>query len=163
MISSFRATLFAVVLLVSTGCAPAAPAGTSPDPAGLPPGAAARLEQRQASLLAALASREAERVVPFFAEDARLHVAGMPEVIGRDAIRNFYANVFRFLSASEMTAGEPRMSSGGDMAHVSGSTRNRFASPGGEREFEGKFLLVWERRGEEWMVAVYAISNDSGS
>jgi ketosteroid isomerase-like protein len=46
------------------------------------------------------------------------------------------------------------------MAYSTGRTTNRFAGTQGAREYEGKYLLVWQRTGDDWEIAAYAISSD---
>jgi uncharacterized protein (TIGR02246 family) len=122
--------------------------------------AEAAVRERQWSFMAAIAARDLEATLAHFADDAVLHVAGMPALEGRDAIRSFYGNVFRFLSASQATPSVLRVAAGGDVAFGTGSVANAFEGLQGRREFAGKYLLVWERRAGEWLVAVYALSSD---
>jgi ketosteroid isomerase-like protein len=119
------------------------------------------LEQRQNDFLAALADRDLDRTIEHYARDAILHVANMPAIEGRDAIQQFYGNVFRFMVASEATVDRVRMSSDGEMAYSVGRTSNVFQGAQGPEENTGKFLLVWERLDGDWSVVLYAISNDS--
>lgn len=83
-------TLTAILLLPLLACAhhAATPAVESSQ----------RLEGRRDAFLAALSARELEATMAIFSEDAVVHVAGFAPLKGRDAIRPFYANVFRFLS-----------------------------------------------------------------
>jgi ketosteroid isomerase-like protein len=119
-----------------------------------------RVEERQGGFLAALGERDVERVAGFFAEDAVLHIAGMPAVRGRKAIQRFYANVFRALSASTATPELLRVGSGADLAYGAGRVTNIFAGGAGPVEYAGKYLLVWERRGGEWWIMAYGVSSD---
>jgi uncharacterized protein (TIGR02246 family) len=141
----------AVTLMLATGCAPASPSIEAERE---------QLELRQASFLTALAAKDAEATAAHFAEDAVVHVANMPPMRGRDAIRQFYGNVFRFLSASEPTPEVTRVSSGADMAYSVGRVVNAFEGEQGRVEYEGKFLLVWEKHDDRWLIAVYSISSN---
>jgi uncharacterized protein (TIGR02246 family) len=118
------------------------------------------LQRRESGFLAALGARDAERTAAYFAEDGVLHVAGMPTLRGRGAIRQFYGNVVRFLSASASTPEAVRVGSGADMAYSTGRVTNVFAGEQGPVEYAGKYLLVWERRGGEWSIAAYSVSSD---
>jgi predicted enzyme related to lactoylglutathione lyase len=90
----------------------------------------------------------------------------MPTIQGRSAIRNFYGNVFRSLQASDAVPDRIRVSAGGDMAWSSGQVSNAFASTDGSDEgpvaYTGRYLLVWERRGEEWFIVVYSLIQQPG-
>jgi ketosteroid isomerase-like protein len=142
--------MLAVALV--TACAHRPGTGSAPDDEGL--------RQRQSDFLAALSARDLERTAALFAEDAVIHVADMPPLQGRDAIRRFYGNVFRFLSESASTPGPLRVSASADMAYGTGRVTNVFDAEQGRVEYTGKYLLVWERRGSEWWVAFYGLSSD---
>jgi ketosteroid isomerase-like protein len=148
-----RAPAIALLALVLAGaCAHRPPVSAAAERAAL--------ETRQAAFLTALAARDAERTAAHFADDAVLHVAGMPPIRGRAAIHRFYGNVFRFMRASSSTPELLRMSHGADMAFSTGRVTNVFDGADGPVEHAGKFLLVWEKRGGEWAIAVYGISSD---
>jgi ketosteroid isomerase-like protein len=95
-----------------------------------------------------------------FADDAVLHVANMPPVQGRDAIRRFYGNLFGFLSASAATPETLHISAGGDMAYGVGSATNEFRGPQGPAVYAGKYFLVWRKVADEWMVVLYGVSSN---
>jgi ketosteroid isomerase-like protein len=147
-----RSVIAAVSVLLATACAhsPARNAQVERE----------TLQQRQDAFLTALAARDLEQTVTHFAEDAVLHIANLPPVQGRGAIQRFYGNVFRFLSASQPTAETIRVSDSADLAYSVGRVTNVFQGEQGPVEYTGKFLLVWERRAGEWVVAVYSLSND---
>lgn len=149
----FLLGLAALALALTTGAC-------GPDPAGSDAEALAALEARQEGFLAAMAEGDAEAVAGYFAPDAALHVAGRSPVEGQDGVREFYGNVFRFLSASTATPDRVRLSHGGHMAFVLGSTTNEFQSPEGPVAYQGKFLAVWECVQGEWRLAAYSISSD---
>jgi ketosteroid isomerase-like protein len=117
--------------------------------------------RRQSDFLAALRARDADRTASHFADDAVLHVAERPAIRGRAAIREFYGNVFRFLSSSASTPPHVSVSQSGDMAYTTGAVANVFAGQQGQLQFTGKYLLVWERRAGEWFIVAYTLSSDS--
>ena len=118
------------------------------------------LDERQEAFLAAMARHDAQAVAGFFAEDAVLHLANQPAIEGRQAIEAFYGRMFGFLDRTLATPQQLRMSHGGDMAHAIGRVNNRFSSPQGVREYQGKFLIVWEYQDGQWRVSRYAVSSD---
>jgi ketosteroid isomerase-like protein len=150
---TLRLPLAALVLALASACA-TLPPRTAPD------ADAAGLAMRERSLLEALSARDAAATSRHFAEDAVLHVAGMPPVSGRAAIHDFYHTVFRFLRASEPESETLRVSSGGDMGYGTGRVTNVFDGEGGPVRHVGKYILVWERREGEWLVTAYGISSD---
>ena len=119
------------------------------------------LEARQQAFLAALRDRDAEAVAEYFATDGVLQIANMPPVEGRDRIRELYGNLFNFMEAGEVTPERLQVAASGDLAYSLGETRNAFRSEEGLVEYVGKYLLVWERRGDEWFVVVYSVSSNA--
>jgi ketosteroid isomerase-like protein len=115
---------------------------------------------QQSAFLAALSARDLEQTLAHFAPDAVLHVAIFPAVRGEAAIRQFYGNVFRFLTESTATPDTTRVSAGSDMAFSLGTVRNVFSGEQGRQEHTGKFSLVWERRAGEWRIVLYTLSSD---
>jgi uncharacterized protein (TIGR02246 family) len=142
-----RAALAAAALLFAAGPANAEPEGP---------------QLRQSDFLAAMSARDLERVVEHFAEDAVVQVANMPPIRGRDAIRQLYGNVFRFLSAAEYSPEFIRVSGGADMAYSAGGVTTVFDGQQGPVVYPGKYLLVWEKREGDWLIVVYSVSNNQG-
>jgi uncharacterized protein (TIGR02246 family) len=150
-----RPALVVAVLLLAGGCVESRPQSPPPMDAER-----ARLDQRQDEFFAAVAARDSNRTAALFAEDAVLHVANMPAVEGREAIRQFYENMFGFLSASSAVPEATRMSASADLAYTVGRTVNEFRRPHGAVEFAGKFVLLWQRSGGEWMITLYGVSSN---
>lgn len=121
------------------------------------------LKRRHAEFFAALASRDLDRMIDVFANEAVLHVADMPAVRGREAIRQFYARLFGFLVASEATSDGVRVAAGQDMAYDLGRTRNVFKRGPEEVEYTGKYVTVWAKADGVWRIAAYAITGDAPS
>lgn len=116
------------------------------------------LEQRQHDLFAAVEARNADTLAGYFADDAVVHIANMPPIAGREAIRRLYDNMFRFMASSTAQPEMLRVSESGDLAYGTGSTANEFRGPDGPVRYDGKYVLVWRMVGGEWMVAHYGIS-----
>jgi ketosteroid isomerase-like protein len=55
-----------------------------------------------------------------------------------------------------------RTSSARDMGFSMGRVTGVFTGKDGRVEYAGKYLLVWQRRGDEWLIATYSISNNQG-
>jgi ketosteroid isomerase-like protein len=146
------APLLCLFALIAAACAH--------DPSLSPHDERAALQERERGFLAAMGARQVESVLPYFAEEAVLHVANMPPVEGRAAIGRFYGNVFRFLQSSTTTPERLQVSRSGDLAYSAGRVNNTFAGGEGSVEYGGKYLLIWEKRAEEWAVVFYSVSND---
>jgi ketosteroid isomerase-like protein len=118
------------------------------------------LDQRQEEFTAAVAARDADRTAELFAEDAVLHIANRAPIEGNRAIRQFYGNVFGFMSASRATPETTRLAEGGDMAYGIGRTSNEFRGPDGPVEYTGKYLLVWRKIAGDWRIVAYSLSSN---
>jgi uncharacterized protein (TIGR02246 family) len=138
---------------------PAAESVTVLHAAAAPVGAS-DLQQRQAGFLSAMEARDADRVATYFAEDGVVQVAGMPPVRGREGVRRFYGNVFRFLRETSATPETLRRTATGDIAYGYGAVRNVFDGAAGRSEYQGKYLVVWERRDGDWLIAAYSVSSN---
>jgi ketosteroid isomerase-like protein len=150
-----RSTTLAAILVTAAlvgGCAEPRPASVE--------GQRELLEQRQGEFFAALEARDPDRTAELFADDAVLHIAGMPPIEGRAAIHRFYGNLFGFLSASTATPERLHLSESADLAYGIGRTSNAFRGPEGPVEYTGKYLLVWQRTADDWFIVVYGVSSD---
>jgi ketosteroid isomerase-like protein len=122
------------------------------------------LDQREREFFATLAAAsDADAMAGFFADDAVIHVANMPAIEGRSAIREFYGNLFRFLDASESVPDATHVSASGDMAYGTGRASNEFGGPQGPVRYTGKYILVWRRVAGEWRIVLYGVSSDQPS
>ncbi|CAN5728203.1 hypothetical protein BH23GEM11_BH23GEM11_04530 [soil metagenome] len=157
-----RALAVVVVLAGAVaGCAPPAD-GAPGGRLGAEQEGQAELEARERAFLAALSARDAEAAAAHFTDEGMLHIANMPTIEGRPAIRQFYGNVFRSMQASDAEPDRMRLSSGSDMAWTSGRVSNAFDSDEGPVAYSGRYLLVWERRGGEWFIVVYSLIQQPG-
>jgi uncharacterized protein (TIGR02246 family) len=145
--------ILAVAMILASGCVRAG-AGA------VPGGARDLLDGRDEAFRAAAADRDTERLAGFFAEDAELHVAGMPAIRGRDAIGRFYENVHRFLAATTATPTSHRIATSADLAYSTGSTTNEFRSPEGTTSYTGKYATVWVWQNGNWYVSLHSVSSD---
>jgi ketosteroid isomerase-like protein len=118
---------------------------------------------RQSGFLEAMEAKDADGMAAFFSEDAVLHVANMPPVEGRDAIRPFFGNLFSFLNSSSVVVEETHMSAGGDMAYSFGRTTNEFRGEEGSIAYAGKYVLVWCKIEGEWVIVLYAVSSNESA
>lgn len=152
------------VLTVMVISACASPSRSAPDAGVSAEGgdapSAGVLRDRESSFFAALSDGNPERIAAHFADDASLHIANMPPMRGRDAIAGFYSNLLRFLSATTATPETLRVSRSGDMGYTTGAVTSVFEGGEGRAEYPGKYVLVWERRGAEWVIVLHGVSSN---
>lgn len=118
------------------------------------------LLQTQNEFLTAISSKQIEQTIEHFTDDAIAHIANMPPIQGRDAIRQLFDNTFRFISSSVYTPERLHISKSAEMAYSTGEVKNIFEGEQGQMEYPGKYLFVWEKREDSWLMVVYSISSN---
>ena len=116
-----------------------------------------------AVLQKALADRNLEQIVSFYAEDAVLLPTAEPIVVGKAAIRKEWAHILaipNFQNKSETTKID--VSSSGDMAFSMGSYVATMMGEDGNLATEpGKWLSVWKRQVDgSWRIVADTYNTD---
>ncbi len=140
------------VLLACAGCASA---GSQAD-------VQSRILRLDAEWSQAAQSRDVDRVVSFWSDDAIVFPPGSPPVAGRAAIREFVVKSFQTpgFSISWKTA-TVTVSESGDLAYTTGTNRVSFRTSDGSPEtVDGKAVTVWRRAKDGGWKCVIDIWND---
>jgi ketosteroid isomerase-like protein len=148
-------TVFAVLSLAACNVAPKSTDG-APDPA---------LRARSDSLEAAEAALDKGRAIAFWAPDAIIQPAGMPQVNGRDSVAALYTFFFEKAGLKGLI-GKPTqitMSQSGDLAFEVGVNHLTFGSPKGDLLDVGKYLMVWKKTNGVWYVQALAFTSDAAA
>ena len=107
-------------------------------------------------------SRDVERALSFWSEDAIVFPPGRSALAGKAAIRDFVETSFRtpgFSIAWQTTT--VTISENGDMAYTTGTNRVTFDAPDGRRvTVDGKAVEVWRRQKDGQWKCVIDIWND---
>ncbi len=143
------------VLLACTGCASG---GSEKD-------VQSQILRLDAEWSRAAQTRDVDRVVSFWADDAIVFPPGSPAVAGKSAIREFVAKSFQTpgFSISWKTS-TVAVSRGGDIAYTTGTNRVTFSAPDGKKvTVEGKAVAVWRREEDGAWKCVIDIWNDVAS
>jgi len=122
----------------------------------------AKLRETDAAWLASATSRDLERAVSFWADDARIYPPGQPSVIGKAAIRKYVAGAFAdpHFSITWKTE-ELVMSAGGDMAYQVGADHFTFTLPNGKvGAMDGRSTAVWRKQADGSWKCVVDIWNE---
>lgn len=124
-----------------------------------------RIAELQQQWVQAVAERDVDAIVGFYAEDAWFLPAGSPAMRGRDAIRDYWEKVLAEPPWRKLTFGpeDIRFRQDGDLAIDVGSSRTVVAEDGTETVRKGKYLIVWERRDGEWKVTADAFNANSAA
>ncbi len=129
--------LLRFLLLASVSCASA---GRSDD-------VRARILQLDAEWSEAAQTRDVDRVVSYWADDATVLPPGGPAIVGKAAIREFVAKSFENPSFRiAWKTNDVVVSEGGDLAYGIGTNRVNVNAPDGTPvTMDGKAVTVWRR------------------
>ena len=121
------------------------------------------IEAADTALQKAVADKDLERIVSFYAEDAVLLPTAEPIVFGRSAIRQEWQHILsipNFQSQSARTKVD--VSSAGDMAYTMGTYLATMLGEDGKPATEpGKWLSVWRRQADgSWRIVVDTYNTD---
>lgn len=145
-----------VVLGILLSCAGCASAGSQAD-------ARAQILKVDAEWLQAAQSRDVDRAVSTWSDDAVVYPPGSPAVVGKAAIREFVVKSFAmpgFGITWKTTA--VIVSQSGDLAYGTGTNRVTFNGPDGKQvAVDGKAVTVWRREKEGVWKCVVDIWNDA--
>ena len=108
----------------------------------------ARLRSTDAAWLAAIQTKDVERTISFWADDARIYPPGQPPVVGKAAIRKYVADSFATPGFSITWKTEQFVvSAAGDMAYQVGADHITFTTPDGKPvAMDARSTAVWRKQ-----------------
>ena len=123
------------------------------------------LRARSEAVVAAEAAQDIKGAVAFYADDAIIQSAGLPQVQGKEALSDLYRQFFAGRQVKEFsgTATNLEVSQSGDLAYESGINRMVFADPNGDLLDMGKYLAVWKKINNEWLIVALSFTSDAPS
>jgi ketosteroid isomerase-like protein len=109
----------------------------------------------------AAATRDADRVASFYAEDAIAYPPQEPVAVGRAAAKKVWAAYFADKSfAISWKTTHAEVAKSGDVGYTSGPYEASFQGPDGKRASEkGKYLCVWRKQKDGTWKAVHDMWN----
>ena len=119
--------------------------------------AAGELREMEAAFERALAARDLDAFMGFWAEDAAYLAMHQPIVTGREAIRAAWAPLVEDRSVSlSWTPERAEAAASGDLGYTYGKYRLAVTAADGSRsEREGKYTTIWRRGGDgRWRVVL---------
>jgi len=123
------------------------------------------LRARSEAVVAAEAAQDIKGAVAFFADEAVIQSAGIPQVQGKEALSNLYRQFFEGGQVKDFSGTTTilEVSQSGDLAYEYGINRMVFADPKGDLLDMGKYLAVWKQINNEWLIVALSFTSDSPS
>jgi uncharacterized protein (TIGR02246 family) len=149
--SRMRRALFISLICLLAGTAAAAGGKGSPLDAD-----EQAIRAADATLLAAAAAKNVERIASFYAEDCAVLWPDSPPRMGRQGARDAWSEAFKEPSISVTWHTEQVVvARSGDLAYSRGYYDETYDENGRAMHAHGKFLLVWKKQSNgAWRVAV---------
>ena len=119
------------------------------------------LQARAVALAAAEAAMDRDAALAFWSEDAVMHLAGSPPIVGRAAVADLYEQVFAQIVEFEATSTQIELAAAGDLAWELGTNRTVVAGGQGGFVDTGKYLAVWRKIDGEWLIVAVAATSDA--
>lgn len=141
----------AAAVVVGPGCAKRAASAVSADSTAV---IAALEEYRQAWIKGDTAA--ALRRV---SDDIRIMIAGVPDVVGKDATRKLFADEMATYEVALLRLNHQDLIVRGDHAIDIGTYQEiQVPKSGVPIEGRGRFMTIWRREGTEWRIARYMLN-----
>ena len=150
--SRFSRSALAAVLAVSAACARRRSGAD----------AKAEILRVDAEWAAAAVSRDLDRAVSYWSDDARVFPPGGPPLVGKAAIREYVARSLQTPGfAISWKTDDVVVSDDGNFAYATGTNRVSFTGPDGKPlAVDGKAITVWRREPAGGWKCVIDIWND---
>ena len=108
-------------------------------------------------------SRDLEKFLSYYAEEASMYPPNQPRAAGKQAIRQTLSQMFALPSASlVIEPGKVQAARSGELGYVSGAYRFSFKDPQGAPVMDqGKYLVVYRRQADgTWKVVEDIFNSD---
>jgi ketosteroid isomerase-like protein len=118
---------------------------------------------RSEGVVAAESAQNVAEALTFFAEEAIVQPAGIPQIQGKEAQGDSYRQWFESGQLKEFsgTTSHIEVSAAGDLAYEYGVNRMVLAGPEGDLLDMGKYLLIWKKINGEWLITALSYSSDT--
>lgn len=152
----FSLTVFCTIVLLSATCQREQTRSRTFD--------TEEIRNADTALQQAIATKDLESTVSFYASDATLLPVAEPIVTGTKAIRKEWTHLFSipdFQNKSKLTKVE--VSSGGDLAYTQGTYETFLAGADGKPAIEhGKYVSVWKKQADgSWKIVTDIYNTDA--
>ena len=110
-----------------------------------------------------VATRDAERVISYYADDAVVMPPNIPTLAGKDAIRTLWRSMLESpLFSGGWKATKVEVAQSGDLAYLSGNYEFKEQDPAGNPITDkGKYLVVWKKQADgNWKCVANMFNSD---
>jgi len=119
------------------------------------------LRKRSEDFQAAEARFDAEAAASYWAPDGVGQMHGAPKFQGSKEILDAYKGWFSQSGVKKLVGTPKHIEVSGDLAYEVGTNDIVYATPNGDVEDIGKYLLVWKRIDGQWYVAALTANSDA--
>jgi ketosteroid isomerase-like protein len=124
----------------------------------------AQIRASDRALLDAETNRDLDAAMALFAEGAVLHPPEAPPVIGREAVRAFYADWFGIpYTGIYPDSDTVVLSSAGDLAYLIGNSHIEMDASAGGGRLDGKYVSLWRKVSGRWLCTGVSWSGNTPS
>ena len=123
---------------------------------------------RSKAVTAAEEAQNIPEIMKYWAKDAIVQPAGMPQIQGTEAIIKLYHQIFndtamKLKSFTSSSVNSPNISVAkcGDLAFDYGTNRFVWATAKGDMLDMGKYLIIWKKVNGEWFVSALSFTSDA--
>lgn len=119
------------------------------------------IERLREDWLEAENRKDVEATMEFMHDDIILHVANIPQFLGKDALKGPFSDYIKNrLISTDSISSRIEVSSSGDMAYDIGTSLARVKGQEGPVEVRQKYLIVWKMIDGEWKCVASSWSED---
>lgn len=121
----------------------------------------AEIREQSRAIVKAEMNKDIEAIMPFWAEDAVVHMDNFPVVQGHEQIRSIYESMFQTMISLRSEIKSVTVSASGDMAYEMGNNFSTIQTDSGPMETASKYILVWRRGADgQWRCAAFSFTNN---
>ncbi len=127
----------------------------------------AAVRARSKAVTTAEESMNIPEIMKYWAKDAIVQPAGMPQIQGKEAIIKLYHQMFgdtamklKSFTSSSINSPNISVAQSGDIAFDYGTNKFVWSTAKGELVEMGKYLIVWKKINDDWYVSAISFTSD---
>lgn len=123
---------------------------------------------RSKAVTAAEEAMNIPEIMKYWARDAIVQPAGMPQIQGTEAIIKLYHQIFddtamklKSFTSSSINSSNITVAQSGDIAYDYGTNKFVWTTANGDMTDMGKYLIVWKKINSDWYVSAISFTSDA--